>query len=58
MPIYAAWKKRSEMLVRHAMVVTCPDDGRQDSIDSEDKKWECPECKRVWSIEKLRRAIK
>lgn len=40
----------------HAMVVECPNDGREDTINSDDINWECPDCKQVWLISELRRA--
>jgi ribosomal protein L37AE/L43A len=53
--LFASWSRRAILKEMHAMVVVCPDDQREDSINTEDKTWRCPDCKHVWKVAELKR---
>jgi len=53
MGIFASWSKKEAAKVMKAVVVTCLDCNKKDSVNSEDKEWRCPECKKLWKVSDL-----
>lgn len=52
---FSIWSQRAKLKEASAIVVTCPDCDRIDSINSEDKVWKCPGCDKEWVVNDLAR---